>query len=476
MATGDYSGILMAGKRNAINDIGMLGEGVAGLGGAVRQRQINRDIRSELEKGEGHDAVTDYSEPMTSTDFTETTKEEAPQAPMPGLKPLIAMGAAPLTMTPLRGSAYTPGKKEDPRIPIMMPTPGHEPPEKPFMEPSLARMQTRRERVPGTDWKKVESLARDAEARGLKPAIGSAEIESRRRYEDQRELENRKLGYDMAQKETDQIVQGYDRAMTRRNGLAATLAQMEQVPLAQRSEAYNGMVAKLQSEMGDLNSAIRRAAEEGIRLGINPNRFVESGQEAEPNGQANKYTVTDFDNAWFSIEKKMDSKSSKADIRKNLVDAGLFENAAKVPQEIVNHIDELNKDRTSKDRDKENHDLEAKAKRQRIIAQNLSILNSQADSAAKGAAAKAELNSINAIPFGDYRQKNLWLQNRVNSGIGKVSGIDTGKILEMLNLDSFNYSQREFIDGQIGIMKAELAGKAKTAPKADKDSRVEGFD
>jgi hypothetical protein len=301
MATGDYSGMLMAGKRNAIEDIGRLGEGIAGLGGAFRQRQLNRDIRGELEKGEGHDIATDFT----------PTQEEATQAHMPGLKPLIAMGVAPLTMTPLRGSIYTPERKEGPRIPVMMAPPGSlEPKEKPFIEPTLARRQILREHAPGTDWKKVESLAREAEARGLKPMIGSAEIESRRRYEDQRELENRKLEREQLVDSWKSLVADGKQARYESDNLSRQIVGLIQSNPQEAFKTGSPLNKELMKAQSEYNTALKRRDDiEGkiSAYGVPDWMYTLRDPQGKAAGEEEikTYSSADVNNAVDSLEKSL---------------------------------------------------------------------------------------------------------------------------------------------------------------------------
>jgi hypothetical protein len=275
--------------------------------------------------------------------------------------------------------------------------------------------------------------------------------------------EQDKFNEELKEKEANDIVSDFRNNLMTLRVYDGRKSELQMVPEVDRGREWHQSMNELNAQRNSLLKRNEEIRQRGLGMGIDKTRFLETETPAETEikkdlGQDRALQIAQtFD----QVITGLGSNPSDNQIYQAFAQA----NNPLADNNELKHVRTKIDEKTQRDRGQEKHELGIIAQRQSIAAQNLSMLNSQADSAAKGVAAKEELAALNAISANDYRQMNLWLKGAVDSGIGRVYGLNTNAILEMMNLDSYTPSQKQFIDGQMRIVKAKLAEQAKTAPK-----------
>ena len=260
MAIGDYSNIIMAGKRNNIADLERLGEGLAAMGSAFAQGSANRKIRDELDRRHGDAIVTDYSLPMSSTDYSEPAEADP------------SVHAASLAMG--YGTKGISGREPAAQEGIDL---GKD------NIPATDSKKQVREQLPGDepDWDRIESIARQAEARGLKPMFSSQELENRRTAKERMEME-------WLSKNRDKLLQAASQFNTRANGIRSSIgAMMAKGELTTEDKEF------IKQQKADLKSQLKayeKIRAKAIKEGVDPDFFAEF---TELEGGADSFVPTE---------------------------------------------------------------------------------------------------------------------------------------------------------------------------------------
>jgi len=195
MSIGDYSNIIMQGKRDSIANAGRIGSGVAAMGKQFGQWNTNRQIKDELSKG-GSGAVPASNESpavMGSAPLSAELSEQGNQ--------LFGKPAAAAPGTTMRVSVMGAGREdslgEAPPSPATKSTP--------VPEPAAVTPTNPTTPAGGIDWNKIEELVRQGEAKGYKTMFSSAELERRKELAANAKQQEQMLNFKTTQAVNDAI-------------------------------------------------------------------------------------------------------------------------------------------------------------------------------------------------------------------------------------------------------------------------------
>jgi hypothetical protein len=262
MAIGDYSNIIMAGKRNNIAGLERLGEGLAAMGSAFAQGSANRKIRDELDRRHGDAIVTDYSEPVKADPSVHAASL------MMGFSPAGAGKAA-------TGTKSISGRELAAQEGIDL---GKD------NIPATDSKKQVREQLPGEepDWDRIERIARQAEARGLKPMYSSQELENRRTARERMEME-------WLSKNRDKLLQAASQFNTRANGIRSSIGAM--IAKGELSTEDKEFIKQQKADLKSQLKAYEKIRAKAIKEGVDPDFFAEF---TELEGGADSYIPTEI--------------------------------------------------------------------------------------------------------------------------------------------------------------------------------------
>jgi len=261
-----------------------------------------------------------------------------------------------------------------------------------------------------------------------------------------------KANIEFAVLQGDKIISAYNSATTRRNGLAATIAQMEQVPEGQRFGEFNNVLKSMQNEYKDLNQTIRNLKDEGISKGLNPNFFIAGDGSGSVNVTQDPSKTATWNANWEQIKGKLTSTSNDADVFN-----ALYALTGKEPTtEEVNHITKLNSQATDLQRKETQFKQGVASSGQGLQSGATNLQTQNAQLAGRRAELNTTLNLMNNAKT--IQQKAAFLKGQDEASL-RLGGVDVGRIAQLLGLPTYTKAQEDEINTQFEIMKSKLGAE-----------------